>query len=125
MLVFFDRDSQTIFAEDGTKLLLDQICLSGSCFEDSETIISVQTKITRITDLLPYQVQQICANKFARFLKKGSKTLVEKVEKRKVNDRDTQWVSNFPPVSQSQIYLSCGPHSYRDWQDVKKGYLLC
>ena len=66
MLVYFDRDSQTVFAEDGTKLLLDQICLSGSCFGDSETIISVQTKITRITELLPYQVQQICANEFAR-----------------------------------------------------------
>ena len=61
MLVYFDRDSQTVFAEDGTKLLLDQICLSGSCFGDSETIISVQTKITRISELLPYQVQQICA----------------------------------------------------------------
>ena len=66
MLVYFDRDSQTVFAEDGAKLLLDQICLSGSCFGDSETIISVQTKITRITELLPYQLQQICANKFAR-----------------------------------------------------------
>ena len=66
VLVYFDRDSQTVFAEDGTKLLLDQICLSGSCFGDSETIISVQTKIARITELLPYQVQQICANKFAR-----------------------------------------------------------
>ena len=41
MLVYFDRDSQTVFAEDGTKLLLNQICLSGSCFGNSETIISV------------------------------------------------------------------------------------
>ena len=38
-------------------------------------------------------------------LKKGSKTLVEEVEKLKVNDQDTQWVSTFCPVSQSQIYL--------------------
>ena len=67
MLVYFDRDSHTVFAEDGTKLLLNQICLSGSYFGNSETIISVQTKITRITELLFYQVQQICANKFARF----------------------------------------------------------
>ena len=27
VLVYFDRDSQTVFVEDGTKLLLDQICL--------------------------------------------------------------------------------------------------
>ena len=67
MLVYFDRDSQAVFAEDGTKLLLNQICLSKSCFGNSETIISVQTKITRITELLLYQVQQICANKFERF----------------------------------------------------------
>ena len=66
MFVYFDRDSHTVFAEDVTKLLLKQICLSGSCFGNSETIISVQTKITRFTELLFYQVQQICANKFAR-----------------------------------------------------------
>ena len=57
MLVYFDRDSQTVSSEDGTKLLLNQICLSGSCFGNSETIMSVQTKITRITELLFYQVQ--------------------------------------------------------------------
>ena len=67
MLVYFDRDSQAVLAEDGTKLLLNQICLSKSCFGNSETIISVQTKITRITELLLYQVQQICANRFERF----------------------------------------------------------
>ena len=57
MFVYVDRDSQTVFAEDGTKLRLNQICLSGSCFGNSETIISVQTKITRITELLFYQVE--------------------------------------------------------------------
>ena len=50
VFVYFDRDSQTVFAEDSTKLLLNQICLSRSCFGNSETIISVQTKITRITE---------------------------------------------------------------------------
>ena len=43
--VYFDRDSQTFFAEGGTKLLLNLICLSGSCFGNSKTIISVQAKI--------------------------------------------------------------------------------
>ena len=32
------------------KLLLNQICLSGSCFGNSETIVSVKTKVTRITE---------------------------------------------------------------------------
>ena len=57
VLVYFDRDSQTVFAEDGTRPLLNQICLSGSSFGNSETIISVQIKITRITELLFYQVK--------------------------------------------------------------------
>ena len=46
VLVYFDHDSQTVFAEDGTRPLLNQICLSGSSFGNSESIISVQTKIT-------------------------------------------------------------------------------
>ena len=39
MFVNFDRDSQTVFAEDGTELLLNQICLSRRCFGNSETLI--------------------------------------------------------------------------------------
>ena len=38
-------------------------------------------------------------------LKKELKRLVEEVEKLKVNARDTQWISPFCAVSQSQIYL--------------------
>ena len=38
-------------------------------------------------------------------LRKGSKRLVDEVEKLKLNDQDTQWVSTFCAVSQSQIYL--------------------
>ena len=69
MLVYFDGDSQTVFAEEGTKLLLNQICLSGSCFGNSDTIISVQTKITRITELLFYQV-------FSRYAPTSSQNIV-------------------------------------------------